>query len=88
MKASDLIFTALSILSLKVVAQGSCVNSPQNRQCWGDFDINTDYYANTPDTGRTVEVEASLMDLMAVLVDCGQCHARARWYSSTDDGVQ
>lgn len=33
-----------------------CVNSPENRQCWGQYDINTDYYKITPDTGRTVEV--------------------------------
>jgi hypothetical protein len=33
-----------------------CVNSPTDRQCWGEFDINTNYYEVTPDTGRTVEV--------------------------------
>jgi hypothetical protein len=31
-------------------------NDPQHRQRWGDFDINTNYYEVTPDTGRTVEV--------------------------------
>ena len=60
-----------SILSSKVSAQGACVNSPSNRQCWGAFDINTDYYSNTPDTGRTVEVKTSLIVLTAVLVDGG-----------------
>jgi hypothetical protein len=60
-----------SILSAKVSAQGACVNSPSNRQCSGDFDINTDYYSNTPDTGRTVEVKTSLIVLTAVLVDGG-----------------
>lgn len=33
-----------------------CVNSPTNRQCWGMYDISTDYYSVTPDTGHTVEV--------------------------------
>jgi hypothetical protein len=33
-----------------------CNNRPQNRQRWGDFDINTNYYEVTPDTARTVEV--------------------------------
>jgi len=37
-----------------------CVNSPTNRQCWdgpwGNFDINTDYYENTPNTGKIAEV--------------------------------
>jgi hypothetical protein len=52
----------LSVLSWNVWGYASatkpCVNSPQNRQCWGEFDINTDYYEVTPDTGRTVEVHA------------------------------
>jgi len=33
-----------------------CNNGPQNRQRWGDFDINTNYYEVTPDTRRIVEV--------------------------------
>src|SRR5277367_121906 len=33
-----------------------CINSPTDRQCWGKYDINTDYYDVTPDTGVTVEV--------------------------------
>jgi len=27
-----------------------------NRQKWGQYDIDTDYYSVTPDTGRTVHV--------------------------------
>ena len=34
------------------------LNTPENRQSWGSFDINTNYYEVTPDTGRTVEVES------------------------------
>src|SRR5271156_3466210 len=37
-------------------ATTGCVNSPDDRQCWGDFDINTNYYDVTPDTGNTVVV--------------------------------
>jgi hypothetical protein len=38
-----------------------CINSAENRQCWdGTHDINTDYYLNTPDTGRVVEVSQRL----------------------------
>lgn len=34
----------------------SCVNSPNNRKCWGKgFDITTDYYENVPNTGVTRE---------------------------------
>jgi hypothetical protein len=31
-------------------------NGPRSRQRWGDFDIHTNYYEVTPDTGRIVEV--------------------------------
>lgn len=34
----------------------SCVNSPTDRQCWGQYDINTDYNDITPDTGVNREV--------------------------------
>ena len=32
------------------------INTPETRQSWGNFDIHTNYYEVTPDTGRTVEV--------------------------------
>lgn len=41
-----------------------CVNSPSNRQCWDKYDIHTDYYKNTPDTGRVVEVHRYFLVLM------------------------
>src|SRR5271156_4017394 len=51
-----------------------CVNSPTDRQCWGQYNINTDYYATTPDTGKTREVRPLQMqeELIAVLVDSGK----------------
>lgn len=33
-----------------------CPNTPKSRQCWGFYDVDTDYYKTTPETGRTVEV--------------------------------
>jgi hypothetical protein len=36
-------------------SSSGCVNSPSNRQCWGQYDINTDYYTTTPQ-GKIVEV--------------------------------
>jgi hypothetical protein len=33
-----------------------CVNSPSDRQCWGEYNIDTNYYETTPDTGETREV--------------------------------
>jgi hypothetical protein len=32
------------------------LNTPETRDSWGPYDINTNYYEITPDTGRTVEV--------------------------------
>ena len=54
-----------------------CVNDPQNRQCWsgpwGQFDINTDYYQDTPDTGKIVEViDLAFHCLYSVLAYCRQ----------------
>jgi hypothetical protein len=40
-----------------------CINSPTDRQCWGEFDINTNYYEITPDTGRTVEVSTFYFEI-------------------------
>ena len=72
MKRLGLVVVGLAtLLFAKVSAQTACVNSPSNRQCWRDFDINTDCYANTPDTGQTVEVKASSIVLIIVLVDGG-----------------
>jgi len=34
----------------------SDINTPETRQSWGNFDVHTNYYEVTPDTGRTVEV--------------------------------
>lgn len=32
-----------------------CVNSADDRSCWGDYDIDTNYYDEVPDTGVTRE---------------------------------
>jgi hypothetical protein len=32
-----------------------CVNSAEDRSCWGDYDISTNYYDTVPDTGVTRE---------------------------------
>ncbi|KAK6084490.1 extracellular dihydrogeodin oxidase [Seiridium cupressi] len=41
--------------------QSSCVNSATSRSCWSDgFDINTDFYLETPDTGVTREYWLSI----------------------------
>ena len=59
--------TMLAILSLYMLIvfalpselssiQKRCTNSPSDRSCWGDYDINTNYLEDGPDTGNTVEV--------------------------------
>jgi len=58
-----------------------CVNSPTNRQCWGDYDINTNYYQVIPDTGVTREVQSTFYSkLISVLVHRRQCNHGARWF--------
>lgn len=32
-----------------------CTNSADDRSCWGDYDISTNYYDESPDTGVTRE---------------------------------
>jgi hypothetical protein len=48
----------------------ACVNCPTDRQCWGEFDIHTNYYENTPDTGVTKEVFIPDIMLTKVLAYC------------------
>ncbi|KAK3299649.1 putative extracellular dihydrogeodin oxidase/laccase [Chaetomium fimeti] len=39
-----------------------CDNSPTSRNCWGNYSIDTDYYATIPHTGKTVEVWLSAQE--------------------------
>lgn len=38
----------------------SCENTPTSRSCWGNYNIDTDYYNVVPDTGVTREVSQRL----------------------------
>lgn len=43
------LFTALVLCACAVIAApsprtASCVNSPTDRACWGDYDLSTNYY--------------------------------------------
>lgn len=40
-----------------------CENTPTSRSCWGDFDIDTNYYTTFPDTGVTREYWLSVEDI-------------------------
>ncbi|KAK7714693.1 hypothetical protein SLS63_011667 [Diaporthe eres] len=42
-----------------------CVNSPDARNCWGDFDISTNYYDEVPDTGVTREYWFNIVNTTA-----------------------
>jgi len=33
----------------------ACENTPTSRECWGEYSLDTNYYEDIPDTGRTVE---------------------------------
>jgi FtsP/CotA-like multicopper oxidase with cupredoxin domain len=43
-----------SALAAPTEKRASCANTATSRNCWGDYDINTDYYTDGPTTGNTV----------------------------------
>lgn len=42
-----------------------CVNSPEDRSCWGDYDLSTNYYEEVPDTGVTREYYFNIVNTTA-----------------------
>lgn len=48
-------FAFFCYASAAATIQKRCTNTPQDRSCWGDYDISTNYYDNYPDTGITRE---------------------------------
>lgn len=42
-----------------------CVHSAEDRSCWGDYDISTNYYDVVPDTGVTREYWFELVNTTA-----------------------
>jgi len=45
----------------------ACENTPTSRSCWGEFNTDTNYYLETPDTGVTREYWLSLEQ-----IDCAR----------------
>ncbi|KAL3485117.1 multicopper oxidase-domain-containing protein [Aspergillus germanicus] len=45
---------------LLLPAQTTCENTPTTRNCWGQYDLNTDYYNVIPDTGVVREYWLSI----------------------------
>ncbi|KAL3440209.1 Cupredoxin [Aspergillus insuetus] len=47
----------LCILSIRtgVLAQSPCENTPTSRECWGQYNISTDWHSVVPETGVTRE---------------------------------
>jgi hypothetical protein len=46
-----------------------CTNSATDRACWGDYDLSTNYYDESPDTGVTVEVSILFFVLNVILTE-------------------
>lgn len=42
-----------------------CTNSADDRSCWGDYDISTNYYDEVPDTGVTREYWFNIVNTTA-----------------------
>lgn len=60
MRIASLLGPVATLATLAVAASSAtellslskrCINSPENRACWGDYDISTNYYETGPDTG-------------------------------------
>jgi FtsP/CotA-like multicopper oxidase with cupredoxin domain len=48
--------------SEQVTLTDSCENTPTSRHCWGQYNIDTNYYTTIPHTGNTVEVWLSVQE--------------------------
>jgi hypothetical protein len=60
--SSDSSTSSLLVRDSGSLAAG-CQNSPTSRQCWGKYDIDTNYYDTVFHTGRTVEYWLSLEEI-------------------------
>jgi hypothetical protein len=49
------IFAAPKPLHSAKTISKRCTNSAEDRSCWGDYDLSTNYYDTVPDTGVTRE---------------------------------
>ncbi|OJJ51730.1 hypothetical protein ASPZODRAFT_57033 [Penicilliopsis zonata CBS 506.65] len=61
-----LLLALLSFLSSAIAAavgRRECANGPTTRHCWGQYDINTNFYDVVPDTGVTREFWLSAQNL-------------------------
>ena len=45
------------------VERASCDNTATSRNCWGEYDLNTNWYTTTPDTGVTREVSLKIHEI-------------------------
>lgn len=58
------LITAAPSLDSRVPSK-RCVNSAEDRSCWGDYDISTNYYDVVPDTGVTREYWFNIVNTTA-----------------------
>lgn len=49
-------------LALRPRQNASCEHSATSRSCWGDFNTDTNYYEDYPDTGVTREYWLTVQD--------------------------
>jgi hypothetical protein len=48
--------SVIPLASDLIAERQACENSPTSRSCWGEYDIDTDFYATVPNTGVIREV--------------------------------
>lgn len=54
-----------SYVSAAAFLHKRCTNGPQDRSCWGDYDISTNYYNEYPTTGVTREYWFNIVNITA-----------------------
>lgn len=62
---ASLITAAPSSQSRSPTKRQSCAHSAENRTCWGDYDISTNYYEVVPDTGVVREYWFNIVNTTA-----------------------
>lgn len=60
-----LIAAAPGLSSPSLSKRQGCENTADARNCWGDFDISTNYYDEVPDTGVTREYWFNIVNTTA-----------------------
>jgi hypothetical protein len=52
----------------------NCENTATNRQCWGEYGVDTDFYEVVPETGVTREVRRYIYIYIYIIETTRECY--------------